>query len=270
MLGKYLKLECCNVNFEASDKNEALENIVKLLKQNETLNNVDETAILNALIEREKQGTTGFGDGIAIPHCQLDEIKDFVIAIAVSKNGINFKSIDKKKSYVFVAIIGPKNKQPEYLRLLAQVSRELKDKKVFDSILESQTKISLYEEFLRNSIINVSEEIYKKADKLMIIVVKDEYILTDITEIFIEFGIEYGLIIESKIMKNLMSKVPLFLGFFDFTGDKNYFNKIILTRINENIEKAVIKQIENCFGDLNNYSGISVMSIKLDFYKGNF
>ncbi|MCK4696576.1 MAG: hypothetical protein KAT74_12475, partial [Candidatus Cloacimonetes bacterium] len=98
--------------------------------------------------------------------------------------------------------------------------------------------------------------------------VKDEEIIQDITEVFIEFGIQESTIIETQQMENLLSKVPLFMGFFNFTGGKSPYSKIIMLRINKEYINAVIKSIEDIFGDLDTYTGLSIFVLDLFFHKG--
>jgi hypothetical protein len=102
----------------------------------------------------------------------------------------------------------------------------------------------------------------------MLLIVKNEEIMQDITEIFIEFGVEESTIIETQQMENLLSKVPLFMGFFNFTGDKNPYSKIILLKINKDYINAIVKTLEDLFGDLENYSDLGILVLDLFYSKG--
>jgi PTS system nitrogen regulatory IIA component len=61
------------------------------------------------LQQRERIGTTGFGGGIAIPHCSLDDIEEFVVGLLIVSDGVDFESLDGKKTTTFFFIIGPKS-----------------------------------------------------------------------------------------------------------------------------------------------------------------
>ncbi len=263
-----VKLECCEVDFTAKNKNDALHNIGKLLKRSREFRNIEEDIIFKALKEREEMGSTGFSRGIAIPHCQLGGIDHFIIAIAICKKGINFDSLDKKKSRIFVTIVGPKGDRGTHLKLLAQVSQILKEPHVIDEILQSTTKIGLYEEFLRNT--NNIKTITKKGKEvLMMLTVKDESIMQDITEVFVEYGIQDSIILETQNMENLLSTTPLFMGFFNFTSEQNALTKIILIKLTKDHINALIKGLEDVFGDLNTYSALSILVLDIFFSKGN-
>ncbi|MCD4797097.1 MAG: PTS sugar transporter subunit IIA [Candidatus Cloacimonetes bacterium] len=267
-ISEILRLECCEIDFYAKNKNDVLKKLAELLRRSREFRNIDQGKIYQALREREDMGSTGFSKGIAIPHCQLDGLDKFVIGIAISRKGINYDSMDKKKSKIFITIIGPKGDRKEHLKLLAQVSHVLKEPGVTDNLLNAPTKIGLYEEFLRNVDSDISMISKKGRDKLMILIAKEEKIMQDITEVFIEYGINESTIIETQQMENLLSNVPLFMGFFDFTSSTNPFSKIILAKISKDHINAIIKALEDIFGDLDSYSGLSIMVIDLFFTKG--
>jgi PTS system nitrogen regulatory IIA component len=105
--------------------------------------------IYENLIERESKGSTAFGDGIAIPHARIKEIDKFVVSIAVSRKGIDFESLDKKKTKIFFTIIGPGKEQERYLKILAQISRVAKNRYARNEILNARSRIALKEAFLR-------------------------------------------------------------------------------------------------------------------------
>ena len=262
-----VKLECCEVDFTAANKNEALHNIGKLLKRSREFRNIDKDVIFKALKEREAMGSTGFSRGIAIPHCQLEGIDHFIIAIAICKKGISFNALDKKRSKIFITIVGPKGDRSTHLKLLAQVSQILKEPGVADDMLQSTTKIGLYEEFLRNTI-DIDTISKKGKEVLMILTVKDESIMQDITEVFVEYGIQNSIILETHNMENLLSNTPLFMGFFNFTSESNALNKIILVKLTKDHINALIKGLEDVFGDLDTYSALSIIVLDIFFSKG--
>ncbi|MBT6994558.1 MAG: PTS sugar transporter subunit IIA [Candidatus Cloacimonetes bacterium] len=267
-ISEIVKLECCDNDFSAKNKNDVLHNLTTLLKRDAKLQNFDDTTIFDALKEREEMGSTGFTNGIAIPHCQLENLDSFIIALAVCKRGVNFDALDKKKSRIFVTIVGPKNDRKTHLKLLAKISQILKDEEIIEELIHSKTKIGLFETFLRN--IKIENKIYaeKGKDVLMLLTVKDEDIMQDITEIFVEYGIHNSTIINSNNMENLLSTVPLFMGFFNFTGEKNIITKTILVKLNKTKLNALLKGFEDRFGDLDNYSALSLIVLDIFFSKG--
>jgi PTS system nitrogen regulatory IIA component len=78
------------------------------------------------LHEREKQESTGIGNGIAIPHCKVENLNQVLVAVGYSPNGVDFGAIDGKKTSFFFVIISPSGSSVLHLRALAAVSRLLK------------------------------------------------------------------------------------------------------------------------------------------------
>ena len=267
-LMELLKPEACVTNFQAASKDQALMNLAEMMVKNNGLGKISAETVYTALKEREDKGSTGFGRGIAIPHCQVNEIDKFYLGIAASSRGVSFDALDKKKVKLFVVIVGPASDRTGHLKLLAKISHILKEPDTYENLIASTTKIGLYEEFLRHTSGDELKVQKKKKDKLMIITVKNEEIMQDLTEVFIQYGITESTIIETQQMENLMSTVPLFMGFFNFTSGRNPFSKLILVKTNSDQTRTIIKGMEEIFGDLDNYTDLSVMVLNLFYSKG--
>jgi len=96
------------------------------------------------LEEREKLGTTGIGDGVAIPHGKLEEIRDTVVFFGKSEAGIPFNSMDGKPVHLFFILVAPENTNGKHLKVLARISRMLKDEKFRSNLLNAGNIDSLY------------------------------------------------------------------------------------------------------------------------------
>ena len=89
-----LRRECVQAGAGCGSADEVLAAIAKLAKQSPVLANMDETAILKGLADREELSSTGFGNGIAIPHCRLDGVEGFVVGILSVPGGADFAAMD--------------------------------------------------------------------------------------------------------------------------------------------------------------------------------
>lgn len=267
-LAEVIKMESCTIDLKAKDKDEALHQIAALFKRSHGCADISEETIYQELKAREDMGSTGFVNGIAMPHCQIEGLNKFYISLAICHKGVQFDSIDHKKSTVFVSILGPKDQRNEHLQLLAACSHILKQPGVVTSLLQANSRINLYEEFLKNADNGSGKLNYKGKDKLLLLIVQDESILQDITEVFIEYGIQQSIILDGSHMENLISKVPLFMGFFNFTGDKNPGTKVVLAKIVKDHINAIIKGLEDIFGDLDTFSGLKLLVLDIYFAKG--
>ena len=99
---------------------------------------------VNVLMEREKLGSTGIGDGIAIPHGKLNIVDDLAISFGRSKEGIDFKAMDGKPVYLFFLLLAPENAAGQHLKMLAKLSRMLKDATFRKNLLEAPSKEEIY------------------------------------------------------------------------------------------------------------------------------
>jgi PTS system nitrogen regulatory IIA component len=124
------------------DKKGVLEELVSVLVDRGRLTNKEKP--LQVLLERERLGSTGIGDGIAIPHGKLKEIKSIICSFGRTKEGIDFQSIDEKPSHLFFLLFAPEESASEHLQALARLSRILKDGRLRKRLMEAASKKEIY------------------------------------------------------------------------------------------------------------------------------
>ena len=112
-----LQKECIVAGAEFSDKAEVLCEIAQIAKSSPVMKDVSAEEILAGLQERESLGSTGFGKGIAIPHCRLKSVTDFVVGIITVPTGVDFEALDEKKVNLFIFIIAPETESSKHLKL---------------------------------------------------------------------------------------------------------------------------------------------------------
>jgi PTS system nitrogen regulatory IIA component len=118
-LSETLDLENISLDLKSTTKDGVLQELVNLLD----LNPPAKKNLLSTLRAREELGSTGVGDGIAIPHCRSLVVKDLVIAVGRSRRGINFQSMDGKRAHLFFLIVAPPVGDPSlYLIALGRVA----------------------------------------------------------------------------------------------------------------------------------------------------
>lgn len=93
--------------------------------------------LLQLLLERESLGSTGIGDGIAIPHCKSPTLKAPVLLFGRSESGVDFHAIDAKPVRLFFLLIAPEGAVGIHLKLLARISRLLKKPMVREQLIEA-------------------------------------------------------------------------------------------------------------------------------------
>lgn len=101
--------------------------------------------LLRVLLEREELGSTGIGDGIAIPHGKIKNIDKLVISCGRSIPGVDFQSMDGKPTHIIFLLVAPENSAGVHLKVLARISRLLKDSGFRKSIIEANSSKELYD-----------------------------------------------------------------------------------------------------------------------------
>lgn len=100
--------------------------------------------IVKTLLDREKLGSTGIGDGIAIPHGKLADLNELIVTFGRSKEGVDFDSMDGKPANLFFLLLAPENTTGLHLKALAKISKMLKDNAFKKKLMEARSKEELY------------------------------------------------------------------------------------------------------------------------------
>ena len=122
-------------DLRADTKEGVLRELSEVIAKSVPKLSVDSLAAI--LMERESLGSTGIGDGVAIPHGKVAGIERLVAAFGRSRNGVQFHSLDGKPAHLFFLIMAPENSAGMHLKALARISRLLKDERFRRSLLEA-------------------------------------------------------------------------------------------------------------------------------------
>jgi nitrogen PTS system EIIA component len=135
-----LSLERVSVANEAEgtvrDKPTALERLAELLARGQ--DNVTPERILTVLAEREKLQSTGVGGGVAVPHGSVEHLERQIGALLVCPKPIPFDAIDGEPVSILFALVGPKGSPAEHLKILARMSRLLRDAGFRERLVQSR------------------------------------------------------------------------------------------------------------------------------------
>ncbi len=112
------------VDVKATDKPGVLAELAELLSTDPNV--LDSRAFLEAIIAREKLGSTGVGLGVAIPHVKIPEVRDYAISVGRSRAGIDFDSHDAKPAHLIFMIAASETQTREFVKMLARVNRLLR------------------------------------------------------------------------------------------------------------------------------------------------
>ncbi|MBI4368266.1 MAG: PTS sugar transporter subunit IIA [Candidatus Omnitrophica bacterium] len=141
-ISEVLDKKAIKIGLATTTKEETLKELVGILAKVEDIG--DQKAIVKALIERENLGSTGIGQGIAIPHGKTDKVNRLVAVLGISKNGVNFDALDGEPVYIFFLLVAPKATAGPHLKALAQISRLLRDTYFCELIRKCKTEEEVF------------------------------------------------------------------------------------------------------------------------------
>lgn len=128
-------------NLRSGSKKQSLQDLSKVSAQ---LTGIDERQIFEILLERERLGTTGVGNGIAIPHGKLGGLDRLHGVFARLEKPIDFESIDEQPVDLIFLLLAPEGAGADHLKALARVSRQLRDSSFCDKLRGSDSRDALY------------------------------------------------------------------------------------------------------------------------------
>jgi PTS system nitrogen regulatory IIA component len=127
---------------KAKDKKGVLEELAEVIANHEPA--VDKAALVRVLVERERLGSTGIGDGVAIPHGKLESLAEPIISFGRSKSGLDFDSMDGQPAYLFFLLVAPGIPSGVHLQALAKLAKILKSDVFRKQLMEAPTKAGIY------------------------------------------------------------------------------------------------------------------------------
>jgi nitrogen PTS system EIIA component len=104
----------------------------------------DPQRLLETLLDRETLGSTGIGDGVAIPHGKVPGLPALMASFGRSKRGVDFKAIDAKPTFLFFTLFAPENSAGAHLKALARISRIFKNPAFRESIMKAKDAAEIY------------------------------------------------------------------------------------------------------------------------------
>jgi fructose-specific phosphotransferase system IIA component len=137
-LSELLKPKCIDLDLKGKDKPKIIAELAELLVKSGKARN--KKALTECLIEREKLGSTAIGNGVAIPHAKIDDVKEPVLVFGRCPGGVEFNSLDGEKTFLFFMLVSAKEDVGIHLKILAKISHLIKDKFTVGLFKRAKTK----------------------------------------------------------------------------------------------------------------------------------
>jgi PTS system nitrogen regulatory IIA component len=142
-IAEFLSPLAVNAELTARTKAEALRELSEALARAHP--DLRAERLVEVLADREKLGSTGIGEGVAIPHGKLSGLPQLLASFGVSKQGIDFDAIDGKPTHLFFTLVAPENSAGIHLKALARISRLFKSQAFREAILRAASAQDIYD-----------------------------------------------------------------------------------------------------------------------------
>ena len=124
-LSDYFVTDAVRLDLKSTDRNGVIKELVGSLVEAGSISAEDQDAVCKAIIQRERQGTTGFGKGVAVPHAKHVGIKKMISTVGRSVNGVDFAALDRAPVYIVMLLLSPADQPDEHLASMECIFRYL-------------------------------------------------------------------------------------------------------------------------------------------------
>ncbi|MCA1754497.1 MAG: PTS sugar transporter subunit IIA [Spirochaeta sp.] len=254
----------CITQTDLSSKDDILDLVARTAISSPALARKKTKEILRLLHEREKLTSTAIGHGVAIPHCFIDGIDEFVLGVITTTHGIEYGAADSEAVRIFFFIIGPSDQRNQHIKLLSEISRTVRVPENREQILSAQQPQELnriVQEFLV-----VEPEQKEEEQCLLQVFVQREAIFEPILEL-LSSRVEGSIAVqELKNAGSYLYRMPLFAAMWSEQTDRTV--KLIYAVIDKNIMNDLARQIHQLAYTKKGNSGVLITAQQLLYADG--
>lgn len=144
-LSDFVVREAILVDLQATSKEAAIREIVQSLATSGRLAEADTDGVARAILNREELGSTGIGQGVAVPHTRHPKVDKLIGTVALSRKGVDFAALDGDPVDIFFLLVSPPNQPGDHLRALENISRHLKDERFVSFLRQAKSREQVIE-----------------------------------------------------------------------------------------------------------------------------
>jgi mannitol/fructose-specific phosphotransferase system IIA component (Ntr-type) len=144
-LSDFVVREAILVDLQSTTKEPAIREIVHSLVASSRLAESDLDGVARAILNREELGSTGIGQGVAVPHTRHPKVDRLVGTVALSRKGVDFAALDGEPVDILFLLVSPPNQPGDHLRALENISRHLKDDRFVSFLRQAKTREQVVE-----------------------------------------------------------------------------------------------------------------------------
>jgi PTS system nitrogen regulatory IIA component len=145
-IAEILQEQCIVADIKGKTKREIITELVEALAKARLIEDVE--AVVNVVMDREKLGSTGIGNGVAVPHGKLKNIKNIMCALGRSQNGVDFDAVDRSPVHIFFLVLAPEDSASLHLKVLSRITKILRDQSLRKKVIKLTTVHDIYTSIL--------------------------------------------------------------------------------------------------------------------------
>jgi nitrogen PTS system EIIA component len=215
-LESVLRPECVLARRSFRTKEEAIEEVARLASHSPVLHKFETDMVHMAIRDREAQASTGFEQGIAIPHCSLENLDSFVVGAITVEDELDFRSLDDKPARLIFFIVGPKSQRTRHVKLLSALSRLSRNPKLVDELVAIDSNEELRRRILEE--VEYDEDEPDRALSLLHVYIQNDEFFESVLEVLTSYTEGMLLVQELKAPSHYLHRLPLFATLW---GDEN-------------------------------------------------
>lgn len=248
------------------NKHQVLELFAEQASRTEVLKKFKPEDLLEKLEAREALGSTGFGEGVAIPHCAIDGLSDFVLGMMIIHEGVDFEAIDGSPVRLLFLIIGPSEQRNRHIKILSAISKMVKTPGVADKLI-SMSDTGEIEQLLKQHLAIRSDKPSTEGFCMVQVYIQKESVFDDVLEL-ISSEVEGSItVIETQNAGEYLHRLPLFSTYW--TEGSSTFNRLIQTVVPKSHCNNLIRRINMIEDTYSDNPGILVTAQDLMYASGS-
>jgi len=132
-------------DIKVDSKDSAVRAMVESLKNTSSIRADEDESIVAAILKREELGSTGIGNGVAVPHTKHPSVDRLIATVALVKEGVDFASLDGESVFILFLLVSPPDRPGDHLRGLENISRHLRNENFCNFLKQAKSKDEIIE-----------------------------------------------------------------------------------------------------------------------------
>ncbi len=217
-LESILRPECVVAKARIASKADVIKEVAQLASHSPILHQFETDTVYTSIKQREDQASTGFEQGIAIPHCALEKLESFVVGAVTLQEPVDFQSLDGEPTRLVFFIVGPKTQRTRHVKLLSALSRLTRNPKLIDELVTIDTNEALRRRILEE--VAYDEDEPDRSLSLLHVYVQDQDFFEPVLEVLTAYTEGMLLVQELKAPSHYLHRLPLFATLWNDESDQ--------------------------------------------------